>query len=626
MATNADSVAMCKNMASWKVLCSMRNDAGKPRRTNAFWRVVCGWLGFTNAFWRVVCGWLGFTNAFWRVVCFLLIMGSIALHAQNISEIAASDPLIISGAIGTRNTYRYTTGGYTYASPMNNSVFADMNISLYGFNMPFSLYYSNDNLDFAYPQLTLSLRPQYKNWTGYLGQNSMPFSNYILNLSFMGAGVEYKAKNWHSGIFYGRLRKAINDDPTDPLARSPQYRRMAWGFKVGYGSRRNFLDLYLLKSFDAVNSLSEQWRSRVNAQDNLVVGVKGSVSPLRWLSLTANAAMSVFSNDITTDRVEAEEATRWNKVFDVRYSSLMRYAGDVSLNLMLRGLSANLSYKMVQPDYTSLGLSYFSNNYHSLGVNLSTHLFKVVSLSANFSGQADNLTNRQMYTTRGFIYALSASSRAGEQFNISGTYNGYTQVQGDGTCVCPDSTRLHRQMNSFSLAPSYFTDTEQLSHVVSLSCNFTQNLDLSPSATGETDVKTHALGAAYTLGVKDWGMNFSLSLSDQQTRGYNMRYRSDVASLTAGRSFLEEQNLHISLTGSMVYNEVRRQSKSLSMGGSLSASYLLKKAHAFSLAASFNKYGDVNLSHRRSDLGNIDFSASLNYTYTFEWRAITRRN
>lgn len=548
-----------------------------------------------------------------------------SLSAQNISEIAKSDPLIISGAIGTRNTYRYTSGSTSYSSPLSNALFLDLNISLYGFNMPFSLYYSNSNLEFSYPQLSLSMTPQYKNWTGYLGQNSMPFSSYIMNMSFMGAGVEYNSKRWHAGIFYGRLHKAVNDDPNDPLARSPQYKRMAWGFKAGYGNRKNYIDLFFLKAYDVDGSLNDYWRTKINAKDNIVIGLKGALAPLKWMSFTANAALSVFSTDITADPVKAGEATKWDKVFDVRYSSLMRFAGDVSMNLRFAGIAAHLSYKMVQPDYTSLGLNYMANNYHSLGVNLSTSLFKKISLSATFSGQADNLTNRQMYTTRGFIYGIHANARLNNNINIGANYNGYTQVQGNGTAIVPDSTRIHRQMSSYSLTPSYSLDRETLTHTASLSLNLTQNLDRNPHATGESDVTTLALGASYCMGVKDWGVDFTLSLSDQQTRGYNTRYRSDIASLSAGRSFLEENNLHVSLTGNIVYNEVWHQSKSLSLGGSASASYVLKKNHAFSAAMSFNKYGDVNLSRLRSDLGNIDFSASLNYTYTFEWKAITRK-
>lgn len=547
-----------------------------------------------------------------------------ATAAQNIAEIAKSDPLIISGAIGTRNTYRYSSGDNTYASPLSNTLFLNLDISLYGFQMPFSLYYSNDNLEFNYPQLSLSLMPQYKNWTGYLGESVMPFSGYILNMPFMGVGLEYKSKYWHAGIFYGRLRKAINDDPTDPLARSPQYKRMAWGFKAGLGSRRNFLEFYLLKAYDIGSSLDVRWRSNINAQDNIVLGIRGCVTPTRWLSLTANAATSIFSTDVTADVVQTAEATKWSNIFDVRYSSLMRFAGDVSMNLMFPGLSAHLSYKMVQPDYTSLGLCYMANNYHSLGFNMSTTLFRWLSLSATFSGQADNLSAQQMYTTRGFVYGAVASARLGHHFGLSANYNGYTQVQGDGTAPVPELTRLHRQMSSYSLSPSFSTDNEILSHIVSLSMNLTQNKDRNPHATGETDVQTRAIGASYNLSVHDWATDFTLSLSDQETRGYRTRYRSDVASLSAGRSFLKARTLHASLTGNLVYNEMRHQSKSLSMGGSAQVSYVLKDCHAFSAALSFNKYGDVNLSRLRSDLGNIDFSASLNYTYTFEWKAITK--
>ena len=85
------------------------------------------------------------------LVLAVTVMLSGPLCAQNIAEIAKSDPLIISGAVGTQNTYRYSSVGNGYGSPMSNTVYANLNISLYGFSMPFSLYYSNDNLSFNYP-------------------------------------------------------------------------------------------------------------------------------------------------------------------------------------------------------------------------------------------------------------------------------------------------------------------------------------------------------------------------------------------------------------------------------------------------------------------------------------------
>ena len=390
---------------------------------------------------------------------------------------------------------------------------------------------------------------------------------------------------------------------------------MGWGFKAGYGSGKNYLDLYMLYAYDKENSLDERWRNRVSPQDNVVVGLKGCVTPFSWMSFTANAATSVFSTDTRAEKVAIR--TDFDKVFDVRYSTLMRFAGDANMNLMFKGFNTSLSYRFIQPDYTTLGTYYMSNNYHSLGVTTSGTLFRKLSLSATFNGQADNLTNEQMYTTRGFIYSANASMRLGNHLSLSAGYNGYLQSQGDGVCQINDTIEVRRVMNSLNFTPSYTYDTEQLGHNVSLSASYTENKDLNRFATGESDVKTMALGASYGMDIHAWEVNVGASLSHQQSNGYHTRYTSDVGSITLSRSFLEEKNLSVSLTGLMAYNEVRRQSKNLSMGGSFSVGYTLARVHVFSASGSFNKYGDVNITKTRSNLDMTDISLSLNYAYTF---------
>ncbi len=474
----------------------------------------------------------------------LSVMLAGVTRAQNISEIAKSDPLIISGAVGTQNTYRYSSVGNGYSSPLSNTIYANLNISIYGFNMPFSLFYSNDNLDFNYPQISFNLTPRYKNWTGHIGQSSMAMSSYVMNMSFNGFGIEYNSDKLRAGVFYGRLRNAINGDPTDPYARTPQYKRMGWGFKIGYGSGQNFIDLYMLRAYDCLSSIDERWQSSLAPQENIVVGVKGQVTPFKWLSLTANAATSVFNTDKRMDNVPVK--TDFDKVFDVKYSSLMRFAGDVSANIILPGVNANVSYRMVQPDYTSLGTYYMTNNYHSLGITLGTTLFNKLTLSGTFSGQEDNLSNEQMFTTCGYIYGANATMRLGNHLNITAGYNGYLQTQRDGTVKVNDSTKIHRMMQSFSLTPTVAFDTELLGHSASLSLNYTENKDLNDFATVESDVKTKALGLSYNIDVKPIETDFTLTYSHQESKGFNSLYKSDVASLGTSRSFLKEKNLNFS--------------------------------------------------------------------------------
>lgn len=559
-------------------------------------------------------------------VIYLLSFSPVA--AQDIASIAKSDPLIMTGTVGTANTYHYSSVGDGYASPLSNSIYANLNISLYGISMPFSFYYTNDNTRFSYPQFSFNLTPTYKQWTGHIGQSSMAFSSYVLNMSWSGVGLEYNDKKFRVGAFYGKLRSAINDDPTDPAARRPQYRRMGWGFKVGYGSGGNYLDLYLLRAYDCMNTVNEAWRDVISPQENIVVGLKGCVTPVRWVSLTANVASSVFSTDKRAEKIDDSKAARWDKVFDVRYSTLMRFAGDVTLNLSLpKIINASVCYRMIQPDYTSLGTYYMSNNYHSLGVMMSTMLMNKVSLSGTFSAQRDNLTDKQLYTTSGYVYNAMASSRFGNHFNLSAAFNGYTQKQSDGTIRVSDSTRVDRQLSSFSVTPTYMTDAGDFSHSISLTANYTTNKDRNTitESINHSNITTRALGLNYVLGVKPWETDFSLSLSHQDTKGYRSRYRSEVGTLSVGRSFLEEKNLHVDAALSLCYNEVERQSKNLSIGGNFSVGYTLKQVHNFSASASFNKYGDVNVTNTRSNLDCTDITCSLNYAYTFSLLQIKRK-
>ena len=549
----------------------------------------------------------------------LLIALVVTAHAQDISQIAKSDPLIITGAVGTQNTYYYSSVSNGYSSPLSNMVYANMNISVCGFNMPFSLYYSNDNLDFNYPHISFSLNPRYKNWTGYIGRGAMAFSSYVMDMSFNGIGVEYNdSKQWRFGAFYGRLRNAINDDPTDPSARNPQYKRLGWGFKVGYGNMSNYLDLYFLRAYDRLNSVDEYWQQYIAPQENIVVGLKGNVQPTKWLNLTANAAMSLFSTDIRTDKVENNSsADRWSSVFDTRYSSLARFAGDVSATVSLMGVNGSIFYRMIQPDYISLGTYYMSNNYHALGVNLSTTLFNTVSLAATFSGQADNLTDRQLYTTRGYVYSVMAASRLARNYNLTASYNGYTQSQGDGTAKVNDSTKVDRTMQSFSLTPSAFFDTDGYSHTMSLSASLTSNKDCNKFATGESDVTSWAIGLGYGLGIRSWETDFTANLSHQVSDGYQTTYTSDIASVGVSRSFLQEKELSLGASLSLCYNDIKDHAQNVSVGGDLSVGYTYDKVHVFSLAAGINKYGDVNIVNSRSSFDQTDLYVSLNYVYTF---------
>ena len=547
-----------------------------------------------------------------------------SLTQNSISTIAKSDPLIITGAIGTQNTYYNSSMGSGYRSPWSNSFYANLNVSLYGISMPFAFYYSNDNTSFNFPHISFHIDPTYKNWRGHFGRSNMNLSSYIMGMSFNGIGIEYNGSKLRFGAFYGELRNAINDDPNDPSARKPQYRRLGWGFKVGYGTGLHYLDLYLLRAYDRLNSVDPYWQDRINPQENIAVAVRGGLGLTKWLSLSGNLAFSAFSSDTRAERIHSDNLDKWENIFSARYTSLMRIATDVSGNLNLNGLNASIYYKMVQPDYTTLGLYYTSNNYQSLGINASTSLFKVLSVSGNFSWQEDNITHNQLFTTSGYVYSASVGTNVG-RLSLSANYSGYRQIQNDGKAHVNDTTRVNRLMHSFSFTPSYSIEGDNVNNVFSFTSSYTQNKDLNIFATGESDVKCLALGLSHSIDIKSWEMNFNTSLSHQQSDGYKTRYTSDVLSFGTGRSFLKEKALSTSINFNLCYNKIQNMQKMLSMGVDFSANYTLAKVHSFTFGCGFNKYSDTNISADHSSMGTSEFTASLGYTYTFSLLEIKKK-
>lgn len=538
------------------------------------------------------------------------------VKAQTVSEIVANSPLIINGVIGTQNTFRYSTSGDGFGSPLSNSVYANVNIGLYGVTMPFSLYYTNGDLDFNHPHLAFSLSPSYKHWRGYIGLSSMDFSTYIMNMSFNGVGVEYKDDRYNGAFFYGCLRHAVNASMSEVYAPSPQYKRMGWGFKVGYTEKDiYYVNVYFLRAYDNISSLNESLRSYVSPKESFVVGVNGGYHATSWLSLSANAATSF----LTTDTRDAEAAVTgfFDNIFDTRLSSLSRFAGDLNAHFSLPFLKASLSYKYVQPEYNSLATYYMPNNYQSVGVTANTFLFKKVALSGALSLQSDNLSDEQLYTTHGCFYNICASARLTDQLGLSAMYNGYVQRQTNGVERVNDSTRVHRRMSSYSITPSYSFETEGLSHSVSLSVNHTDNVNLNDYISDNYDVRTNAVGLSYSVDVPSVDMFFGASLSHQKTVGYDAEYRSCVCTLSASRSMLEDHSLNVNASFSFCDNKIKGQSGNFTLGIDLSASYQYKKDHMFSANIGLNKYGNVIPVYDTSDISGTDFTVSFNYAYIF---------
>lgn len=575
---------------------------------------------------------------------------------ERINDIKTADPFAISGQVGAGMGFSYNSN-QPGCTPFTGNIYASLNLSFYSFELPISLYFSDNTTSFSYPQLPtfhLGFMPTWRNFKFHIGSSSMHFSNYTYSgLTFLGGGLEYQGKLFRASAFGGLLNRATRtkgyDDRTAiqqladsllglnvPEADLPQYRRDAVGFKVGVGNERNFIDFSVLKAKDKLKSLPEEWQDTVAPEENLAIGLSGRFAIRKWFSFTANLGASVYTND-TRDSLASmigrEEAvqklvkyTNWLMPFC--NNTNFRLAGDAAMNFIAKGFNGSLTYRFIQPDYVSLGASKFNQNSHSLGTVMNFSMFRGYSnLSLVGYLQRDNLNKKQMYMNQVATYSLNWNNHIGNIFNLGINYNGIKQDQFSGTCLLADSLKLNQIVHTLTVSPS-FTIEKEYTHTIGLNANFVQNSNLNKSYINGVNIKTLTTGISYgidfseiRLGV-DAGYDFSMSSSEFA------KYNSHGLNAGVNYKIMQKDKLswNVNYNGSFAYNIQKMDGveNDFSISNSIGSNFSFNKAHTASLYLSLSNFSDNERIGQRVAT-DLDCRFTLSYSYSFAARVIKKK-
>lgn len=580
------------------------------------------------------------------------------LWAQDSEYHSLVDPLTISGTVGTQVTSSWNNADLHYNSPFSMITYANTTLNLYGISIPFNVNFINvsaDQFTFPRPSFTFNFTPIWKKFTFYLGTGCMSYSNYTYSgISFDGVGLEYRGNKFRFGGFYGNFnhattfRTALDDrDAIQFLSDSllglnnvayttlPQFQRNAYAAHIAVGSLRNYVDFSLLHAADDLNSLPSQWYmfnvvssevvdttlfvrdSTIKGKENLALGLRGHFSIGPWVMFETNLGASLFTPDITREEVVLEggedvalanrviNGIRKSHLFNIRYGSELRFAGDALLNVNVSPVRATLMYRFVQPDYTSLGANGFNQNAQTFGGSLSTLLMNnTASLSLNGYLQRDNFDKKQLFTNQVGSYTLNWNSFIGENIGLAAMYNGVTQDQFDGMMAVPEEVRIKQITHSFNLSPSY-TLSDVNEHTFSVNFNFIQNKNRNKLMDGDgLNVTTVSFGTGYEVFLTKSRLSVDGNYDYSLSRAWGNNYNSHC------------------LSGGTTYNFINRDDFTLSGNARLTVAYNIQKTEYDEYSESernvINYLGKRIGAQVNSEITN-DFSvaarlgASLNY-------------
>lgn len=638
-------------------------------------------------------------------LCFLLLFGLPLSSMAQTSEGQFTDPLTVSGSVGTQVISSWNNADLHYNAPFSATAYANMTFNLYGISIPMSINFINTSakqFSFEKPVFTFNFRPMWRKFTFYFGTACMNFSNYTYNgISFNGVGAEYRGNKVRIGGFYGNFnrgttfrteldeRSAIQYLSDSLLGMNnvayttfPQFKRKAYAAHIAVGSLRNYVDLSLLHAKDDLESLPSEWYvynvysadlidttlvvrdSTIKGKENLALGLKGHFTIGNCVTLETNLGASLLTPDITRKEIvlEGEGGTvevankllnglRKTRLFNVRYGSEIRFAGDAMLNLNLKPVNATLTYRFVQPDYTSLGAYGFNQNTQTFGGKLSASLFHNTSfLTLNGYLQRDNLDKKQVYTNQVGSYSANWNSFFGDHVALSLTYSGVKQDQFDGVLAVPEDYRIDQITHYLDVSPSY-TLSRNNDHTFDLNFNFLQNKNRNEMMDWMGfDVTTTGIGFGYDVYLRRPRLSINANYTYEMSRSTGYSYNSHCLTGSTRYNFIKKDDMTLSgnarlvmafnvdMTEDETFSDkeqqvlsylARRRGKELatkrandlSVSARLGATLNYKDRHNASIYFSISNYSD-NIIIGQHVAINTDVRLMVDYSYSFASRLI----
>ena len=463
----------------------------------------------------------------------LLALGlgaSLPGHTQDLGAIGSAKPISISGSFSSSNIFYSSWGAESRRDPFSYFLSGSLNLSVYGWSVPLSVNYSNQQTTFHQPFNQYGLSPTYKWATAHLGWRSMNFSSYTLaGHAFLGAGVELNPGKWRVAAMYGRLNKGVEYDTTEQANSTPTYERYGYGAKVGYGSATDYVDVIVFKAQDDPGSITAPPEElNVLPGENLVFGINVAKRLLKRVSFTGEWASSAYTRDVRASQASPLASSIYQNLgnlFTPRTSSAYHQAYKGTLHYVGSQYGLQLGYERIDPGYQTMGAYFFNNDTENITVGGNTQLLdSKLTLAVQTGVQRNNLDGNEVNEQRRLINSLNLGYSPTQAWNFSGSYSNFTT-----------NSRRAPRLNEITND----TDTLTLDFV-----QITDNANFSTNYNGKQGKNTYAisLNTSYQVANERQGQQ----VTDRQSRFYNgnvaYSYRiaaSDVgftASLNANRN------------------------------------------------------------------------------------------
>jgi len=558
------------------------------------------------------------------VFIFILII-SVA-KAQDIEQVIHNKPLNFSGGLNASGTFYHSNAESFSRDPFFWTINGNFNLSVYGVvDVPISFILSKNNSSLGTNQemfRQFGISPKYRSVTLHLGYRNMNFSPYTMSgITFLGAGVDYNPQNsWlQLRAFYGRFAsakqyKTVSAYDPNAIQDQPVFERWGYGTMITAGKKNHSVDLILFKANDNKQSITVPDSLGIKPIENFIIGVSTKNRITENLHFNLDYSLSAYTTDTRQPEIEQETYTYANNLgflFTPRSSSQFNHSIQSALEYTFNFASLGVSYKRVDPQYQSLGISFINNDIREFAANIATSLFKnKLSLAGNFGSQVNNLDNSQLTTNKRFITSLNCTYMVNKNLNFTGSYANFNSNATPTQIQLVDSIKYTQSNSNFTFTSNYNFGAENRPQGVNFLTTYQQGNTLNQAGTNVTDITNSFWNSylMYRLTFSPYLLSFTLSFNYSTFETQSVNTTSTGPTLGINKGFLDNK-MSVSLNSSYLNTSSSTENSSL-INIRFFTNYKINNHHTFKLGITYlNKSSDIKSVNQFQ--GNIAYNYFL---------------
>jgi hypothetical protein len=572
-----------------------------------------------------------------HIYILILLISASTLQAQNVETFLdrfKEQPFKLSGGISASQIFYGINGAEARRDPYTYFLSGNLNLSVYGWNIPFSGTYTNQ--EFQYQTMKLmpfnqyGISPYYKWIKIHAGYRSMNFSSYTLNgRTFYGVGVELTPGIFRFSAMYGKLQNAVVPDTINTQA---AYKRLGYGIKAGIGKGSDFIDFIVFAAKDDEHSLDSLTiiDSGVDPMQNLVFNVNASKVLFEKVTLSAEFGSSALSMNTNSGK-NIEGVPGFYRATDFlmtnRSSTIYKKAIKSSVMYSEEIYSIGLAYERIDPEYTTLGAYYFNNDFENLTVNSSVKLLKnKLNINANIGGQRNNLEDDKLSGMKRLVTSVNTNYSPSAKWNMSLSYSNfssYTYIRSEFDAI--NQTNPYENLDTLNF--TQLTQSAGLNTMYAIGDpadkekRRTLSLNLNYQKASEQQTTQNTIGGSdfcngnisYIHGIIPQTLTITTSLAANLSTIADTKSYTLGPTVSIGKAFFEK-TLKSTFSASFNQSFLNGNSQSRIFSFRLNGAYSIKKKHNLGLSMIvLNR----NLQQEENPGSFTEFTGTLNYSYNF---------